>query len=339
MADKTRVAFVGCGGIAEAHLKGLVKNEQVELAGFCDVNLARADEISKKYSVTAKTFGNAEQMFGTLEIDAVFFCLPPYAHGSEMEAAKRGIPFFVEKPIDLHLEQAERIARAIKKKKILTSVGYMNRYRKGVQLVRDLIEQDQPILMTGGWIGGTPSGEKGGIWNWWIRKEKSGGQFLEQVTHTVDLVRFISGEVSQVHAFPAKGLNKAIPQGYSIEDASVVSMKFRNGAVASLWASCSANGGGGAVSLNIFANSTTALFTGWEHSLRLLRKGVDPVEIKGEENIFEVEDNSFIEAVRKNDPSHIMCQYEDGLRTLEVTVAANKSMTSKRPVRLSNATR
>lgn len=339
MADKTRVGFVGCGGIAEAHLKGLVKNENVELAGFCDVNLARADEISKKYGVTAKTFDNAKQMLEAVEIDAVYFCLPPYAHGSELEAARRGIPFFLEKPINLFLEQAETIARAVKKKKILTSIGYMNRYRKGVQLVRDLAKQDQPILMIGGWIGGTPSAEKGGIWNWWIRKEKSGGQFLEQVTHTVDLVRFISGEIAEVHAFPARGLNTVAPNGYNIEDASVVSMKFKNRAVASLWASCSANGGGGAVSLSIFTNNATALFTGWEHSLRLLRKGTEPVEIKGEENIFEVEDNAFIEAVRKSDPKHILCQYEDGLRTLEVTVAANKSMASKKAVNLRQVTR
>ncbi|MGQ9514823.1 MAG: Gfo/Idh/MocA family protein [Thermoproteota archaeon] len=334
MSEKTRVGFVGCGGIAEEHLKGLVKNPDVAIIGFCDINLARAKEMAAKYGTEGKAFDKAKEMFDAVQLDAAYFCLPPFAHGAELEAIRRGIPFFVEKPINLYLEQAMRIAEAVKKKKLLTSVGYMNRYRRGVQMVRNLAKEDRPILLLGGWIGGTPRAEGGAIWSWWIRKEKSGGQFLEQVTHTVDLARFICGEVSEVHAFAAKGLNVGAPQGYSIEDASVVNLKFKNGAVGNLWASCSANGGGGGVSLDIYANNMTAIFRGWEHSLRLLRKGAEPEEIKGEAEIFTIEDNAFIKAVRENDPSNVLCQYADGLKTLEITVAANQSMRIKRPIRL-----
>jgi len=334
MPGKTLVGFVGCGGIAESHLKGLVNNPDVAIVGFCDINLERAKEMATRYGTEGKVFERAKDMFDALQLDAVYFCLPPFAHGAELEAVKRGIPFFVEKPINLYLERAMRIAEAIKKKKLLTSVGYMNRYRKGVQMVRDLAKEDQPILLLGGWIGGTPKSKGGAIWSWWIRKEKSGGQFLEQVTHTVDLARFICGEVSEVHAFAAKGLNIEAPQEYNIEDASVVNLKFKNGAIGNLWASCSANGGGGGVNLNIYANNMTALFTGWEHSLRLLRKDREPEEIKGEPDIFAIEDDAFIKAVRENDPSRILCQYADGLKTLEITVAANQSMKTKQPVKL-----
>ncbi|MBO3803013.1 MAG: Gfo/Idh/MocA family oxidoreductase [Candidatus Brockarchaeota archaeon] len=334
MPEKTRVGFVGCGGIAEEHLKGLAKNPDVALVGFCDINLARAEEMARKYGTDGKAFDKAKSMFENSSLDAAYFCLPPFAHGAEFEAIRRGVPFFVEKPINLDFEQARKISEAVKKKKLLTSVGYMNRYRRGVQLVRDLARGDQPILLLGGWIGGTPRAEGGAIWSWWIRKEKSGGQFLEQVTHTVDLARYICGEVSEVHAFAAKGLNAGAPEGYSIEDASVVNLKFKNGAVANLWASCSANGGGGGVSLNVYCNNMTAIFTGWEHSLRLLRKGAEPEEIKGEEGIFAIEDGAFIEAVKERDPSKVLCQYADGLKTLEITVAANQSMRTKQPVKL-----
>lgn len=339
MPEKTRVGFVGCGGIAEEHLKGLARNPDVAIVGFCDINLARAGEMAKKYGTDGKVFDKAKNMFDETNLDAVYFCLPPFAHGAELEAVKRRIPFFVEKPINLHLEQARKISEAVKEKRLLTSVGYMNRYRRGVQLVRDLAKEDQPILLLGGWIGGTPKPEGGAIWSWWIRKGKSGGQFLEQVTHTVDLVRYICGEVSEVHAFAAKGLNAGVPQGYDIEDASVVNLKFKNGAVANLWASCSANAGGGGVSLSIYCNNMTAIFTGWEHSLRLLRKGIEPEEIKGEGEIFAIEDSAFIKAVRDRDPSKVLCQYADGLKTLEITVAANQSMRTKQPVKLPIATK
>jgi len=336
MVDRVCLGFVGCGGIAEAHLKGLVKNPHAELVAFCDIKLSRAKEISQKYGATdAQTFTDAKTMLEKVDLDAVYFCLPPFAHGAEMEAVKHNIPFFVEKPINLYLDQAKKIARAVEKKHLLTSVGYMNRYRKGVNKVRELLKEDPPILVLGGWIGKTPHPEKGpSIIKWWIRKEKSGGQFLEQVTHTVDLARFLCGEISEVQAYPAIGINKTVPENYNIEDASVVNLKFSNGAVGNLWASCSADGGGGGVSLSVYANQTTALFTGWEHSLRLLRKDAKPEEIPGEPDIFAVEDAAFIEAVRRNDPSKVMCPYSDGLKTLKVTLAANKSMETGRPVKV-----
>jgi len=334
--SKVRLGFVGCGGIAESHLKGIIKNPYAKLVAFCDINLDRARIIAKKYGgEEAAIFSSAEKMFKDSEIDAAYFCLPPFAHGAEFEAIDRNIPFFVEKPINLYLDQAREIAEAVEQKGLMTSVGYMNRYRRGVQKAREIFREDSPILLLGGWIGETPKAQSGvQIWRWWIVKEKSGGQFHEQVTHTVDLVRYLAGEIIEVHAFPAKGFNKDAPSGYNIEDASVVNLKFKSGAVGNLWASCSANAGGGGVSLRIYAKRTTALFKGWEHNLKLFRTGREPEQISGEPNIFEIEDNAFIDAVRLRDPSKILCTYSDALGTLKVTLAANESMESGKPVKI-----
>jgi predicted dehydrogenase len=284
-------------------------------------------------SEDAKVFEEAVVMFDTVELDAVYFCLPPFAHGIELEAIKRDIPFFVEKPLHLYLDQAQRISSAFDSKGLLTSVGYMNRYREGIKKVQDVLKEDPPILLLGGWISGTPKpSPQSPILTWWIIKRKSGGQFHEQVTHTVDIIRFLCGDVATIHAFPAKGFNKNLPSEYSIEDASVVNFKFTSGAIGNLWASCSANGGGGGITLNIFANKTTALFSGWEHNLRLLRMNMEPEEIAGEKNIFEIEDNAFIEAVRFNESSKILCPYSDGVKTLKVTLAANKSIVTGQPI-------
>lgn len=344
MSEKTKIGFVGCGGIAESHLTGLAKHPDVSLVAFCDINLSRAKEVAEKYGSgaplcrqDAKTFGDAKVMFDSVELDGAYFCLPPFAHGSEFLAVEHGVPFLVEKPINLYLNQAKEIAAAVAEKHLLTSTGYMNRYRKSIQTVRELLVDDPAILVLGGWIGGTPrpGPSGGGIWSWWVVKDKSGGQFHEQVTHTVDIVRFLCGDVVGVHAFAAKGLNKGAPENYTIEDASVVNLHFANGAVANLWASCSANADGGGVSLNVYANQTTALFTGWEHSLQLLRAGQEkPEVIKGEPDIFAIEDDAFIQAIRQNDPSRVQSSYADGLKTLEVTLAANESMETGKPIEI-----
>ena len=137
-----------------------------------------------------------------------------------------------------------------------------------------------------------------------------------------------------MHALAAKGMNTGVPDTYNTEDASVVNLRFAGGTVANLWASCSANGGGGGVNLNVYANEFTALFTGWEHSLRLLRAGQEAEEIEGEGEIFAIEDDAFIQAVRHNDPTRVQSSYADALKTLEVTLAANESMETGQPVEL-----
>jgi predicted dehydrogenase len=325
------VGFVGSGGMAEAHRKPLEKLPEVEIVAFCDLNLALAEKLAAEYQ--AQAFDNAAAMFESVELDAVYMCLPPFGHGPELLAVEHGVPFFVEKPIHLDLGQAREIAAAVEEKGLLTCAGYMNRYRAGIQKVKDLLAGDPAILVLGGWIGGTPRPREGqGIWSWWVDKAKSGGQFHEQVTHTVDLVRFLGGEAVEVHAYAARGFNTGTPDNYTNDDAAVVNIHLASGGVANLWASCSTNGGGGGVTLNVYANNVTALFTGWEHSLRLFQTGKEPEEIKGEGDIFLVEDQAFINAVRTKDARGIRSSYTDALKTLEITLAANESMATGRPV-------
>lgn len=330
--SKTRVGFVGCGGIANAHLQGLAKHADVELVAFCDVVETRARDAATQYGAPhAKTFTRARDLFEEVPLDLVYFCLPPFAHGDELLAVERGIPFFVEKPVDLDLGRAKEIAVAVRAHNLLTAVGYMNRYRAGVQKVRALLAEDPAILMFGGWIGGTPRGSG----SWWIDMSKSGGQFHEQVTHTVDIALWFSGTPVEVHAFAATGLNRGVAPDYSIPDAVVVNMKFENNSIANLWASCSSNGGGGGVTLSVYANQFTALFTGWEHSVRILREGGKTVEeIRGENDIFSIEDDCVVRAVRSGDPSWIKATYADGLEAIRVTLGATESFRTGKPVLL-----
>ena len=130
MADKLRVGFVGCGGIAETHLRGFVNNPFIALSAFCDVNLERAKTVAQKYSQGASVYNNAETMFNTVELDVAYFCVPPFAHGVEFKAIERNIPFFVEKPLHLDLNQAKLIASAAAKKGNPSTRGLDKRFPK-----------------------------------------------------------------------------------------------------------------------------------------------------------------------------------------------------------------
>ena len=337
MKQKLRLGFVGCGGIAQVHMKNFVNNNQAEIVAFCDKNEIAAKKANQQFgSQTSKVFTLAENMFDKIELDAVYFCLPPFEHGSEYEAIKRNIPFFVEKPINLDLHQAKEIARKVKENQLLTSVGYMNRYRKGVNKARELLKNDTPILVLGGIIDmGICQRASPNSLTWWFRKEKSGGQLYEETSHTIDLARFLCGEVKSVHAYAADEIESlSLPVGSNIEVASVVNLKFANNAVGNIWSMFLADGQGEEISLTVHTGKIIASFLNWDHSFRLTRNGKIVEEILSEPNIFEIEDSAFIEAILTENRSKIMSSYEDGLKTIKITHAANESMKTGKSVRL-----
>ncbi len=330
---KLNVGFIGCGGIARQHINALAGISTAKLAAFCDIDLEKARALAEEFD--AKAFEVPGEMLDAMRLDAVWICLPPFAHGeAERACIEYGVPFMVEKPINRTLQQARRIADAIKQRGLMTSVAYMNRYRKGVNEAKKMFEEDPPVLSMGGWIGGTPKPDPSRpISMWWIHKEQSGGQFVEQVTHTADLLRYLCGEPMQVSAFAARDFNTDIP-GYNIEDAIAVAVKMANGGVAVLYSCCASNAKGG-IDLRIYAPKHAAEFSGWSHDATLYKVGAKkPKQYPGEPNIFEIEDRAFLRAVAKEDPSYIKCDYFDGLRTLEFTLAVDRALSTGRIAKL-----
>ena len=330
MAQKVRLGFVGAGGMAKAHTDVLKNMPEVEIAAVTDVNRPGAEALAAQFG--AQVFDTPEQLAADAGVDAVYILLPPFAHGvAERAALAHHLPFFVEKPVGLDLGLAREIAAEVARSGLMTGTGYMNRYRRGVTSARALFQSDPPILAYGGWWGDSPGPARpGGIGSWWSDKSRSGGQFHEQVTHTVDLVRYLFGDAEEVFAYGATGFNKDIP-GYSLEDAATVAIKFRNGGIANLMSSVSSNAGGG-ILLNIHSLGANVRFTGWEHSVSLLRKGEPAEEIPGEDNIFGLEDAAFVEAIRTGDGRGLRSTYPDAVQTLAISVAANQSLATGKPV-------
>lgn len=339
MAKTVRLGFVGSGGMANAHLQAIAPMKDVEIVAFCDSDAeksaARIDELKKAHPGAAPiAFTNPEAMLDSVECDAVYVLLPPFAHGAaERACIARRKPFFVEKPISNDLGLSRELAAEVASAGLLTCAGYMNRHRSGVQKARAILVQDPPAMAYGGWIGGSPNPQPGdkSIGSWWVQKDKSGGQIVEQCTHTFDVLRFLCGEAVEVYAGAARGFNKGL-YNYTIDDASSVVLRMKNGGVANLMSACMANGGGGGVWLNVYAHDTTLQFTGWEHSVKILRKGADAEEIPGEGDIFALEDRIFAEAVRSGDGSRILSPYGDAVKTLELTLAANQAIATGKPV-------
>src|SRR5262245_16120988 len=192
-----RVGLIGCGGIANRHatiLKGLAN---VEFAAFCDIDGARATQFAGKYAAgKPPVFTDYHEMFAKAPLDVVYVCLPPFAHTDEVErAAERGIHVFIEKPIALDLQTAERMVTATDRAGVKTQVGLMMRFGEAVERVKGMLESGEagePGLMLGKYFCNALHSP------WWREKAKSGGQIVEQIVHTYDIVRYLLGEPAEV---------------------------------------------------------------------------------------------------------------------------------------------
>jgi myo-inositol 2-dehydrogenase / D-chiro-inositol 1-dehydrogenase len=334
MPDKIRLGFIGCCGIVRSHLdQGLKDFPDVEFAGWCDVSEANAAARREQVGGRGVLYTEVRRMLDESKPDAVFIMLPPFAHGeAERLVLDRNLPFFVEKPVAIDRATAAGVWEGVQKRRLITCTGYMTRYRQSVQRVRSLLQEQKPVMLHGGWMGAGPKPDSP-IYGWWVRKDRSGGQFLEQTTHTIDLSRYLFGEVISLCAVPIRNRRER-PDFYTIEEASMVQLCFANGAAGTLYSSCCTAGGGG-VSLTVWGTDLHAVFSGWNHDVKLHLAGQETEEaIPGEANIFAKEDRAFIDSVKAGRNLGILSTYEDGYRATVIACAASDSMASGQPVEL-----
>jgi predicted dehydrogenase len=321
------LGIVGTGYVAAAHIAALKKIDGINIRAISGRNTERATQLAADSKATV--YADWRAMLDRESLDAVFILLPPHLHGDlEFACAARVKGVLIEKPICTDLRTAQTCNDAFRRAGTIVSVGYMNRYRESVRQARQRLTQSgSPIvLLNGWWIGGVP----GPIW--WRTFDQSGGQFVEQCTHLVDLARYLAGEIVEVSAYATRGFITDLP-GYTIDDAMVVNVRFASGAVGNFTNACHRIGHGD-VGLKVSTRHVQCDLTGWEMNLEM-RGAKSPAEhYRSQEDIFETQDRLFLQAVRKNDPSLIRSTYPDAILTLQVTLAANESAKTGRPVEL-----
>ena len=325
MSQPVKIGFVGTGGIANSHLRNLVEMENVRIAALCDIDESRVNAAVERYGGQAYT--DYREMFDGVDLDAVYFCLPPFAHSdAEIIAVERGFHLLVQKPVVLELETGVRIAEAIEKSGVISCVGYQRRYSNAAIATRDFLK-DKTVGMVAchrwGGIAGGPS-------HWWRVMEKSGGMLHEQATHQLDTIRYTAGEIVEVYKIDALQIN-VDQENHTIPDAEVVTLQFESGAVGCISTSSALiNGGGGSRTDFIVQGHYTLQLSG--DDVRVIPEGAATVEVPDREP--QSIDEAFIQAIQTGDRSLIRSSYADGLKSAAVSIAANQSSREHRPVRV-----
>lgn len=344
-----KLAIIGCGGIGSYHLGHFLGfTDIVELAGFCDLIPERAESFQKQAG-TGKAYTDYKQMYDEVNPDMVFICIPPYCHGEiEFETIRRGIPFFVEKPLALDLDLARQIRDAAAAKNLITASGFQCRYSNLVEPNVKFCRENEIVFVDCSRIGGMP-----GVF-WWRDKNLSGGQIVEQTIHQFDIIRYVFGEPVEVFTYGTRGFLKGV-ENYNTDDLSTTVVKFESGALGVISTGDYATSGNSHDSKVIFSAKDKRAELKILDTLKIF--GETPAETKdeggfvikgdgalsagGDSVVYRQDgdagilcDRTFIEAVISGDGSKIRSPYADAFKSVSFTMACNKSMETGLPVKV-----
>jgi predicted dehydrogenase len=125
-----RVGVIGGGLIAQAaHLPSLRRlDDRFALAALADPSPRVREQVGRRFAIPA-THATWEALLDREALDAVLVCTPHSAHTEPILAAlEAGLHVFVEKPLCIRLEDADRIVAAQERAGRVVQVGYMKRY-------------------------------------------------------------------------------------------------------------------------------------------------------------------------------------------------------------------
>ena len=326
-----RIGFIGCGGIANAHARALASLKgRVEMVAFCDIDEERARWFSQTYAEgKAKVFTDYRKMYDEVKLDIVYICLPPFAHKDDVDiAAEKGIHIFIEKPIALDMETANRMVKAVEKVKVKSQVGFMFRFGDAVEEVKEMLKSYGPVgLMMGRYMCNSLHSP------WWRDKTKSGGQIVEQIIHIFDLIRYFMGEPETVFARWNNIFHKDVPD-YTVEDVSGTVITFKDGGIATVSATNGAIPGKWIAQLDLIAKGITANFIDANHAIiyQTLKPWEKKVEVASSKDIYLAETLDLLDAIENDRETRV--PMIEGAKSLQLVLSAAASAEKGEVVKL-----
>ena len=217
MPDPIRLALVGCGGIARAHLEGYknVHEQEPDLfrfVAFCDEVEASAAAFAQQVEESAgyrpQVYTDHRQLIAQEDLNALDICTPHHLHHVvAVDGLDAGLYVMVEKPIGLTIAATRRIIEATQRN---------NRWAATAENVRRGPSQRAARwgLQNAGLIGDLRffvsqetswQEPQEGRWHWRADLDMSGGGLLyDSGAHFCDTMRFLFGDVDSIYARTAR---------------------------------------------------------------------------------------------------------------------------------------
>lgn len=196
-----KIGVIGTGVIANVeHLPGIAGCKDFTLTALCDIDPEALAETAEKYNIPADhCFTDYNQLLQSGLVEAVSIATPNDAHFAiAMATAKAGLPFALEKPITLTVEEAEELERTAQEHQVANMVCFSYRFRASARYARDLIKKGElgeiyHVNMQYYQAWGLPYFEMPLVWR--FQKKRTGtGALGDLGSHALDLVSFVLDE-------------------------------------------------------------------------------------------------------------------------------------------------
>ena len=241
-----KVGIIGCGKIAQVrHIPEYAANPNAEVYGFYDINVARAEELAKKYG--GKAYASYEELLADPQIEAVSVCAANHAHAEiSIAALKAGKHVLCEKPMAVTLEECEAMVAAAKEAGKYLMIGQNQRLAKAHAKAKELIEQGAiGKVLTFRTIFGHGGPE---TWSidpgsnvWFFDKTKAAmGAMADLGIHKTDMIQYVLGTKIVKTQAVLTTLDKRDATGslIGVDDNAICIYQMENGVIGTMTASC-----------------------------------------------------------------------------------------------------
>ena len=217
-----QIGIVGVGAIAQAYLKAVEDSGVAKVAAICDIRPTVVQAAAE--TAGCKGFTSHQEMIEKVKLDAIILCTPPVTHEEiAVFLLERKIPVLCEKPLSIDEASAKRILDAGKRNDTLVAMASKFRY------VEDIIKTRS--ILVSGLLGDVHLVENAfvspvNMANRWNSDPKvsGGGVFIDNGTHSVDILRYLIGPIDAVNL-----VTHTFTQGMDVEDNAFLNARTADG--------------------------------------------------------------------------------------------------------------
>jgi len=234
-SDKVKLGIVGLGNMGTVHVRHMLDLPNTDLVAICDKNDRKLQAVKAESGVAR--FRDYRQMLDSTALDGVIIATPHYDHPDMSIAAfERGIHVLVEKPIAVHVNEAQRMIDAYHSFKrqmpdLVFAAMFMQRTWGHWRKIKAMIDRGElGRLIRCSWIitdwFRTQYYYDSGGWRATWRGE-GGGVLMNQCPHNLDLYQWLVGAPARIHGFASFGKHHQI----EVEDEATAYFEHDNGMI------------------------------------------------------------------------------------------------------------
>ncbi len=219
---------LGAGSVAQRRaMPAIKKADGAELHALLSRDTERAERLAREHGAT-KAYTTVDTLFGDDALDAIYVSTPVHLHCEQViAAAERGLHVLCDKPMALTPQECKEMIAACDANRVHLQICFLFRFHSCFQQIRTWINDGRFGQLVHGRMPFLKQYQLAPD-EWRAQPEKGGGGcFMDLGPHSVDLLRYLIGEVNAVNAF-----YNSTTQDTAVEKTGGIFMRFDNGAQA-----------------------------------------------------------------------------------------------------------